>query len=300
MKPDRDVERLLDRWFAEGPMEVPDRVIDVVADRIGRQSQRPTWRFLWKGTHVNTPIRFAAAAAAILIAGVIGFSVLGRPSDSGIGTPPTPTPIVTGSPSPSPTPGVSCEGGPCLGPLAAGSFTATEPLRPFSYSVPEGWENLFNTAGGYVLQEQARDSIYHNAIYVFLDLQAADQTCTRAPAPGVGQSVDEMVAWLAALPGLSMTPPTAISLGGLDGVTFDLTFSAGGRLCQAETKLWVQEWSGDPNFWWGFGAGYQERVLLLDRGSGGTVFIILDGGSSDFETFAASAMPIVESFDFSP
>ena len=46
---ERDIERLLDRWFADGPTEVADRVIDEVADRIDRQPQRPAWRVLLEG-----------------------------------------------------------------------------------------------------------------------------------------------------------------------------------------------------------------------------------------------------------
>ena len=298
MKPDRDIERLLDRWFADGPMEVPDRVIDVVADRIGRQPQRPAWRLLWRDTPMNSTQRMVAAAVAVILVAVVALAIVGRPSDSGIGTAPTPNPTLKGSPSPTPTRNVSCVGGPCLGPLAAGSYTATEPLVPFDYSVPDGWQNIFNTVGGYVLRQQSGAST--GGIYVFLDLQAADQTkCAKAPESGVGQSVDDLGAWLASLPGLSMTPPTPVSLGGLDGETFDLTRGTGGLNCAGELKLWVQEWSGDPNFWWGLSADYRERVFLLDRGSGGSVFIILDARLSDFDAFVARAMPIVESVDFS-
>ena len=44
MTQQRDIERLLDHWFADGSSVAPDRVIDVVADRIERQPQRPAWR----------------------------------------------------------------------------------------------------------------------------------------------------------------------------------------------------------------------------------------------------------------
>ena len=44
----RDIERLLDHWFADGPTQAPDRVLDVVADRIERQPQRPAWRLHWR------------------------------------------------------------------------------------------------------------------------------------------------------------------------------------------------------------------------------------------------------------
>ena len=58
MTHDRDTERLLDLWFAEGPTQAPDRVIDVVADRIGRHPQRPGWRLQpWRDFHMNTNLQ---------------------------------------------------------------------------------------------------------------------------------------------------------------------------------------------------------------------------------------------------
>ena len=50
MTSERDIERILDLWFADGPTQAPDRVLDVVADRIGRQPQRPAWRLHHGGT----------------------------------------------------------------------------------------------------------------------------------------------------------------------------------------------------------------------------------------------------------
>ena len=44
----RDLDRLLDIWLADGPTEAADAVLDVVADRIDRQPQRPAWRLSWR------------------------------------------------------------------------------------------------------------------------------------------------------------------------------------------------------------------------------------------------------------
>lgn len=105
MKPDRDIERLLDSWFADGPIEVPDRVIDVVADRIARQPQRPAWRLNWKDIHVNSTQRMVATAAAVILVAVVALAIAGRPTDSGIGNPAaSPSPVQTTTPpSPAPT-----------------------------------------------------------------------------------------------------------------------------------------------------------------------------------------------------
>ena len=63
MTQQRDIDHLLDQWFSDGPTHTPDRVIDVVADRIERQPQRPAWRFHLREIHVNTIIRAGAAMA---------------------------------------------------------------------------------------------------------------------------------------------------------------------------------------------------------------------------------------------
>ena len=36
MTPDHDIERVLDRWFTEGPTQMPDRFLDDTLDRIDR------------------------------------------------------------------------------------------------------------------------------------------------------------------------------------------------------------------------------------------------------------------------
>ena len=55
----RDIERLLDQWFTDGPGQAPDRVVDIVSDRIERQPQRPAWRLDWRPFPVNADIKIA-------------------------------------------------------------------------------------------------------------------------------------------------------------------------------------------------------------------------------------------------
>jgi hypothetical protein len=42
----------------------------------------------------------------------------------------------------------------------------------------------------------------------------------------VGHSVDDLVAWLDAAPGLALSGPTTVTVGGLDGVQLDLQLDA--------------------------------------------------------------------------
>ena len=65
MTQQRDIERLLDHWFSDGPDQASDRVVDIVTDRIERQSQRPAWRLHWRPSTLNAYAKIAVAAAAM-------------------------------------------------------------------------------------------------------------------------------------------------------------------------------------------------------------------------------------------
>ncbi len=43
-----DIDGVLQHWFDDGPSTMPDRVVDVVADRISRERQRPARRLPWR------------------------------------------------------------------------------------------------------------------------------------------------------------------------------------------------------------------------------------------------------------
>jgi hypothetical protein len=91
MTHERDIDRLLDQWFLDGPTEVADRVIREVADQIDRQAQRPAWRLLRRPIAMTSSIRWAAVFAALALIAVVGFVVFGRPSNADVGASPTPT-----------------------------------------------------------------------------------------------------------------------------------------------------------------------------------------------------------------
>jgi hypothetical protein len=96
MTEDRDLNRLLDAWFADGPVQVADRVIDDVANRITRQRQTPAWRLhAWRFPSMSTPIKLVAIGAALLAVLVGGAVFIGGGSARSA---PTPTPAPTSAP----------------------------------------------------------------------------------------------------------------------------------------------------------------------------------------------------------
>ena len=148
MTRERDIEHLLDTWFRDGPTEAPDRIVDAVADRIGRQSQRPAWRLDWRHLHMTSTVKLATALAAIAIVAFLGWRFL-PDSSGGVGGDPAPSssPSASASPSirPSSTP-VACEDdlAGCAGLLAAGNHRSNQLVPAISFETPANWKNVID------------------------------------------------------------------------------------------------------------------------------------------------------------
>ncbi len=55
-----DIDRVLEIWMGDGPTAIPDRVVDIVAARIGVQRQHRAWPFRGR-TNMNNQIKLFAA-----------------------------------------------------------------------------------------------------------------------------------------------------------------------------------------------------------------------------------------------
>jgi hypothetical protein len=313
MTHDRDLERLLDRWLADGPSIAADRVIDDVASRIVRQRQRPAWRLRpWRFPTMSTPIKLVAAGAALLIAILGGAALMG-----GGGRPAAPIPTATPSPSPSPSPSIVAAASPSAaasagaafpawwpatgdrqgaGILTAGSHTAKSFLPPFTFRVPEGWINDHDSADIFAMlpdtpTNQAALARSGSAA------QAIEMGPLRSPwfvcksiENNTGDTAAQMVAAARANDALAITGLADVAIGGLTGKQFDVRLNP--------------DWTGtcppspddppDLNL-----AESRSRVVLLDAASRGVIVIFVGSvTAADFEPFLAEAMPIVESFAF--
>ena len=290
MTHERDIERILGHWFGDGPSEVPDRVMDVVADRIERQPQRPAWRLHWREPTMNTMLRAAAGIAAVLIVAVGAIYVLRPAAEPGIGAPPaTTSPSPTGSPSAVPTLKTTTTSmfQPTLSVEAPADWTVNDGDRTMGLGAPAGSAD----AGGNI-------GIMSGPFVQFDDRQCEN----RAPA-GVGTTVDEVVATLVADPRLLATEPQAVTIGGRPGQMVDVQLA--------------QDWTGTCTW----GAGMPAALILSAtdtgpayglRGAERGRFIFLDiegsvvaidigvGDGSTFDAFVDSAQPIVESLQFTP
>lgn len=86
MTRDQDIDRVLDRWFAEGPTQMPSRFLDDTLDRIDRAPQHRLARLRTRLPIMNPILRFAVAAAVVL--GVAGFGAVALTQTGGVGNAP--------------------------------------------------------------------------------------------------------------------------------------------------------------------------------------------------------------------
>ncbi|HET7181651.1 MAG TPA: hypothetical protein VFI15_05405 [Candidatus Limnocylindrales bacterium] len=105
MSTDHETSRIVRSWLDEGVTKLPDRVLDAVLDQVPTTPQRRSGWSTWRSYRMNTYIKLATAAAAVLVVAFLGYQLL--PSITGPGAP-------TAPPTPAPT----------AAPLAAGEFTS--------------------------------------------------------------------------------------------------------------------------------------------------------------------------------
>ncbi len=131
-----DISGTLRHWFADGPATMPNRVVDVVADRIAREPQRRGWR-LRRGRQPKLNVGLALAVVvglltvALLAAALIGGSPPFTPPVR-----PAVGPVTLATPTPSPSPSATS---PAVGPgLILVEFVNTKKQNELRYIAPDG------------------------------------------------------------------------------------------------------------------------------------------------------------------
>ena len=211
-------------------------------------------------------------------------------------TPPAVTPQLVGAQQTCPNP----EGGSCLGTLRPGTYTTRAFAPAITYTVPGGWTNGEDLPGNFLLQREG-DNRY---IGIFRDVNAP-LACLEAFDPAVAQSVKEYTRWLRRHPLLRVTPPVAVSIGGLHGVYVDISKARGtrGKGCK------FSERGGDVPFIIGGRGpaslhhvildtpGYEERLYVLRQGRGNVVIEVGPEGAP-LGAYLQEVMPILRSLKF--
>ena len=308
MTADRDLGSTLAIFFREGPNQAPDRVMAVVADRIGRERQRPAWPWRQLRWPARSSSRALVVLAAALLLALIGSTVISiaRPK-------PTSIPIQTIGPATPAPPAAPVE---VFDPatLAPGRFLLRTDYGPTTFVVPAGWSVTTLGPLDYSLKPDGVAS--DDTVRVFFDMYIAskDPACSETPQPGIDPTSRAMIADLVLDPRLQTSIPVSFHVGGLVGQRIDLRMAATNtRTCPFsngsptvpilvdDTRHVPQQGKELKNGpFWGVGGTERLRVMVLDRpgGTGNVVFVIDSADGSTFDDLVAKSMPVLESFTF--
>ena len=212
-----DIDRLLRHWMDDGPTRMPDRIVDVVADRISVQRQRRPWR-LFRRLPMNQLFKLGAAAAAALVIAVVAWDLL--PGRTGPASTPSPTPTPTLAPSPTP---FACEDdlAGCAGALAAGDHQSAHFVPAFEYRTPAGWENRIDIETIFALTPFDTTA---DRILVWSDIRPAEATseCTITAKADAVTSVTGWMTYLTTNPGLIASNVHEVAMNGSTAQVVDL------------------------------------------------------------------------------
>lgn len=198
-----------------------------------------------------------------------------------------------GSASPGATPGPS--------PLPAGTYASSvfEPIVTFT--LPDGWWMPTDSADYLGLNPVESDVV---GIHLFRDPLPASQdpSCPTVAEAGVGTLSGELAAWIRGLPGLTVSNPRLVTVGGLRGVEVDVRIVTGWTAsCPFANGVPTVPLIVGPNesFRWVVAGSERLRLSILDVPGGGTVIVDIDAfEGSLMDTLLAEASPIVRSFAF--
>jgi hypothetical protein len=300
-----DIDRVLSRWFEEGPNAMPDRVVGVVAGRIGSQPQRRAWRL--QGRTTVNQLKLAAALAAAVFIAVVGYNLLPR-QGSIVGGPPTPSPTALGATPTRSEPSALPDGSVAPGTYRLSPLASSPSLR-IDATVPAGWQGFDSWAilgpngtgapSGVGIGFIAADGIFSDPCH--WDLTGKGTWPDRGDI-ATGPTVDGLVNALVANSSYVSTAPVAATLGAYSGKRVDLQLPADIGSCDKGPD------SSDPHFFvfggrdgglWAQGPGYQMRLWIVQSGT--TRLIASVGGFAGTATSDwAAAQGILDSLVITP
>jgi hypothetical protein len=259
MSTDRDVTRIVRSWLEEGATALPDRVLDAVLDQVPATSQRRSWWPARRFSEMNSALKVAMAALAVVAVAIVGTNLLQRSGGVG-GTGPSPTanPTQTPAPTPSPVASPTDSNVPATlpeSPLEAGTYTVAPfsgagegmchaPPQPgctetaaddtirFTITIPDGWSGV---GSGIWLTGPGNGPPDGAALLFSRGAWLLSDPCKYIAADiPVGPTVADFVDAVANHPTLDTTTPVDVTLAGYSGKSFDLQVPADISNCQPE------------------------------------------------------------------
>jgi hypothetical protein len=186
--------------------------------------------------------------------------------------------------------------------LAPGTYVSSVFRPPVTYTVPEGWLVIDDTADYFAIQPASSDVL---GVHLFRSPLPASQDadCSYASAAEVGTTAADIVGWIVARPGLVVSDPAPTSLGGLGGLGIDLgiaeswTSSCPFANDLPTVPLFVSGAAG--GYRWVIAGGERLRLAVLDVPGSGTIVVDIDDFDGRFiDEFLPVASPIVAGLRF--
>ena len=181
-------------------------------------------------------------------------------------------------------------GGACLGKLAAGTYTTVRFATPLTYTMSDGWSNDEDLPGNFIVlpptaSEEQIDAGTADYVGVYDGIAVADAECFERQQSGVDLTPTAMAAWFVEHEGLDATEPTAVTVGGLEGVVVDL------RIAEGYTDGCPYEgYEGVPMVPMFIGAGHAE-VHHVALGENVTRLYLLEGQNGHVVAIEVSDVP---------
>ena len=224
---DRDVDRAIRSWLHEDRHEDVSRLAGAVLDQVDTIPQRrATWWAARRTPIMNKMLGFGLAAAAVVIALVVGAQLFGSGGRGGVGGGPaaTPEPSVA-EPTPLPTPQSDPDGV-----LAPGIYVMHPLLAPndslaVTLTVPDGWEAAFE---GTALLPSGEPGVAPpgGMAILFEDVTTLNgDPCSWSGTDddvAVGPTVDDLVEALSAQTAYEVSDPVDVTIGGYSGTRVDI------------------------------------------------------------------------------
>jgi hypothetical protein len=243
-----------------------------------------------------------ALAACTFTGGTPGASRTPQRTPSGASRTPQATPSIVTALDLSDCRVVTCEA-----PLEPGRYRATFYGRTLEFEVPSPgwtWHSFFNFR--LIADESPTEGLYSSDSIDFLrDPRIATRDCQDSADRSVGHSVHDLVSWLQAAPGLTVTEPIHVNVGGLDGVQLDLALDpAWKRTCFFSEGLPAVPLIVHEAKWGAYNLamvpGVSMRWYVLHTNDGVLIIDIDDGPDNlSHQDLLATGTRIVESFAFS-
>jgi hypothetical protein len=297
MRQQPDLGRLLDAFYADGPTAAPDWILDDVLSRIGGTTQRVQWRASMRQSKAPT-------RRLLLIAAIVGTLIIASLALINLGAKPRRI-----AQSALPLPACLAQPNTCaLGELAPGEHMSTAfatfagKRHTLAYTVPAGWANTFDDDTGFLLRPPLDSQGVEMSVTASPVIMDQQEPCTDVPKPGVGESPEAMVAYIAGHPGLITGRPQRITVDGMPGEYIDVTGLrpdwTGTCIRYADgpvVMLMTQHTPG--HFLYTEGPNQQNRFVFLDAGDGLTVVAIIHAGIPElFQPLIDLQMPVIQSF----